>query len=66
MKFVRDEEAGVWLRDFVPDADRFDWDAGYSRPEQFRTLVGLDLHASRRQTAPDLMPVDEGGRTEVL
>jgi len=28
MKFARDVEASLWLRDFVPDPDNFDWDAG--------------------------------------
>ncbi len=28
MKFVPDGEASLWLRDFAPDADNFDWDAG--------------------------------------
>lgn len=28
MRFSRDDEASLWLRDFVPDADNFDWDAG--------------------------------------
>lgn len=28
MKLVPDEVAAAWLRDFVPDADDFDWDAG--------------------------------------
>lgn len=28
MKFVQDDEASLWLRDFVPDLGSFDWDAG--------------------------------------
>lgn len=28
MKFVRDDDASLWLRDFVPDPESFDWDAG--------------------------------------
>ena len=28
MKFVRDDEASLWLRDFVADTESFDWDAG--------------------------------------
>ena len=28
MKFVADQEASLWLRDFVPDSDNFDWDKG--------------------------------------
>ncbi len=28
MKFAQDNEASLWLRDFVPDPDNFDWDAG--------------------------------------
>ena len=28
MKFVRDDEAARWLREFVPDPDNFDWDTG--------------------------------------
>lgn len=28
MKFVRDDEAARWLREFIPDPDNFDWDAG--------------------------------------
>ena len=28
MKFIRDDLAATWLRDFVPDTDNFDWDKG--------------------------------------
>jgi uncharacterized DUF497 family protein len=28
MKFVPDREAALWLRDFVPDTDNFEWDLG--------------------------------------
>jgi len=28
VKFIRDDEAGLWLRDFVPDPENFDWDSG--------------------------------------
>lgn len=28
MRFARDDEASVWLRDFVADPENFDWDAG--------------------------------------
>jgi uncharacterized DUF497 family protein len=28
MKFVKDDKASLWLRDFIPDSDNFDWDAG--------------------------------------
>ena len=28
MRFVPDENAAAWLRDFVPEPDAFDWDAG--------------------------------------
>lgn len=28
MKFVRDDGAAQWLREFIPDPDSFDWDAG--------------------------------------
>lgn len=28
MKFIADEIAAAWLRDFVPDPDNFDWDEG--------------------------------------
>ena len=28
MRFARDDGASLWLRDFVPDPDSFDWDAG--------------------------------------
>ncbi|MFA5140209.1 MAG: BrnT family toxin [Elusimicrobiota bacterium] len=28
MRFVLDREAAVWLRDFIPDPDNFDWDKG--------------------------------------
>jgi hypothetical protein len=28
MKFVAAAEASLWLRDFIPDPDNFDWDAG--------------------------------------
>lgn len=28
MKFVRDDEAARWLREFIPDPDNFDWDGG--------------------------------------
>lgn len=28
MRFAPDETAAVWLRDFIPEPDAFDWDAG--------------------------------------
>lgn len=28
MRFVPDENAAAWLRDFIPEPDAFDWDAG--------------------------------------
>lgn len=28
MKFIANHEASLWLRDFVPDSDNFDWDKG--------------------------------------
>lgn len=28
MRFVRDDESGLWLRDFTTDPDHFDWDKG--------------------------------------
>jgi len=28
VKFLPDEIAAAWLRDFVPDPDNFDWDEG--------------------------------------
>lgn len=28
MRFAADQEASLWLRDFVPDPDNFDWDKG--------------------------------------
>jgi uncharacterized DUF497 family protein len=31
MRFISDEPMQEWLRDFVPDPERFDWDAGNER-----------------------------------
>ena len=28
MRFIADEMAAVWMRDFVPNPDNFDWDEG--------------------------------------
>jgi uncharacterized DUF497 family protein len=28
VKFVRDDKAAQWLREFAPDSETFDWDAG--------------------------------------
>jgi hypothetical protein len=28
VKFVRDDEAARWLREFIPNPENFDWDAG--------------------------------------
>lgn len=28
MRFVPDDDASLWLRDFVPGPENFDWDAG--------------------------------------
>ena len=46
MRFVPDEEASLWLRDFIPDSENFDWDKGNRsknekhgvRPEEVEAL----------------------------
>jgi uncharacterized DUF497 family protein len=46
VKFIRDDGTGLWLRDFVPDAENFDWDAGNKtknvkhgvRPEEVESI----------------------------
>ncbi len=46
MRFVADESARHWLREFVPDSDRFDWDHGNApktakhgvRPEEVESI----------------------------
>lgn len=50
MRFVADPEAGLWLRDFVPDTDNFDWDKGNVmknakhgvRPEEIESIFYQD------------------------
>lgn len=55
MKFIRDDETGLWLRDFVPEAENFDWDAGNKtknvkhgvRPEEVESIFLQEIHFRR-------------------
>ncbi|MFI5361323.1 MAG: BrnT family toxin [Elusimicrobiota bacterium] len=45
MNFVPDAEARVWLRDFVPDSDNFDRDAGNRTKNEKHDVRGEEIES---------------------
>ncbi len=51
MKLVPDEAAAAWLRDFVPDPDDFDWDAGNTTKSSKHEVYCEDVESIIRHEA---------------
>jgi uncharacterized DUF497 family protein len=49
MKFGPDDETGIWLRDFVPDRENFDWDEGNKSKNQKHRVSVFEVESIFRQ-----------------
>ena len=49
MKFAPDPLAGLWLRDFAPDPENFDWDAGHRHKNLKHGLSCQEVESLIRQ-----------------
>ena len=45
MRFSRDDEMSSWLRDFAPDPDTFDWDAGNRTKNTKHRVSGEEIES---------------------